>query len=358
MPPLRRIPGILRTPGMGERAYTYAKACGIIGKSFVGKRTINLERVSRLSELDRMVFPAASGDLPEKELLPDLEKRITERAVNSIVSIVDSFSNPPEFLTLLVRGYEYTELSNAISSSMEKEKNAKAYSRARFSGTNLGRFQTVRFDAWPDIRAMIEGTEFAFLLEREELFKDDKGAVSLQTVLDQHYYNALWKSLFALPLKDRFAGVRILSEEISLKNCCWALRLRTYYGMAPDEVKSHLIDIRVKGKKSLAGEAIQCLEFPLDSIAAWSPWRWKRFLNSESAGRHWNADPRYFQNAASRYLCRLARHYFRLNPFSLNTIFCFVKLKQFEEDLLTSGAEGLSIGMSGSDILSMLGVES
>jgi len=70
----------------------------------------------------------------------------------------------------------------------------------------------------------------------------------------------------------------------------------------------------------------------------------------------WRADPRHFQNAASRYLYRLARRFFHLHPFSLDFIFCYIKLKQFEEDFLTSDAEGLGMGMSGKDIVSMLGV--
>ena len=36
---------------------------------------------------------------------------------------------------------------------------------------------------------------------------------------------------------------------------------------------------------------------------------------------------------------------------------CFIKLKQFEEDLLTSVAEGLGLGMSGRDVFSLLEVE-
>jgi len=347
-------------PNMGERAYAYAKACGITGKSFVGKRVRSLERVGRLSELDRMVFPDSPGNLPEKELLRDLEKRIIGRSVDSIVSIVECFSRPPEFLLLLIRVYEYADLLNALSAYIEKENSRPAH-------TDLGRFQTVRFEAWPDVKAMLAGTAFDFLLDKKSILTDEQDAAqksfSLQSVLDRHYYNALWNSLFSLPARDRLATEKILSDEISLKNCCWALRMRTYYGMNDDEVKSHLIDISVKSKKkpgprSLAKDALECLKFPLDSFSAWSAWRWKDFLNPFSGARQWQADPRYFQNAASRHLYRLARHHFRISPSSLDSIFCFIKLKQFEEDILTSSAEGLSVSMASRDILSMLGVES
>ena len=352
-------------PNTGERAYVFAKTCGIIGKSFVGKRMHSLEKVTRLSELDRMIFPSSPLNLPEKELLVDLEKRIIGRTVNSIISIVECFSRPPEFIVHLLKSYEYLDLINAVNASIEKETNLPAY-------TDLGPFQTIRFNAWPDIKAMVEGTAFDFILDIKNILnvtgdKTEK-KFALQNALDRHYYENLWKSLLRLPARDRQAAERILSDEISLKNCAWVLRLRCYYAMPPAKVRAYLLDIPAGGKarrhqakqasRTLADDALKCLEFPLNNFSAWSSWRWKEFLNSSSAERLWQVDPKYFQNAASRHLFHLAKHYFRLKPFSLDTIFCFIKLKQFEEDLLTSGAEGLSVGMSTKDIISMLGVES
>jgi hypothetical protein len=338
-------------PGAGERAYAYAKACGVIGRSFIGRRIAGLGSAARLSEMDRLVFPNSSRDLPEKELLSDLEGRIIHRAAASIIAIVNCFSKPPEFLSLLVRGYEYADLKSALAASPSAKKPVF---------TALGRFNTVRFDAWPDIPAMIRGSEFEFLLERDGTLKKEIEGVSLQTLLDRHYYERLWKSLSSLPKKDKEAAETILADEISLRNSGWVLRLRSYYEMPPEELKAQLIDIRAgrirAGKGSLAADAYDCLEFPLDSRAAWSSWRWARFLNPERGGQ-WRADPRYFQNAASLYLYRLARKRFRVHPFSLDTVFCFIKLKQFEEDLLTSYAEGLGMGMSGRDVFALLEVE-
>jgi vacuolar-type H+-ATPase subunit C/Vma6 len=322
-----------------------------------------LEKASQLSELDRMVFSASAKSLPEKELLRDLEKRIINREVNSIIAIVECFSKPPEFFTLLIRSYEYADLLSAINASRDKERNAPAH-------VDLGRFQTVRFEAWPDIPKMIEGTAFKFLLDKIDKPGIGKGSIlekpglALQGVLDQHYYSALWNALFSLPAGDRQAARKILSDEISLKNSSWALRLRTFYQMPPEEVKQHLVDIPPKGKKPLgknshflASEALACLDYQLDNYSDWSSWRWKEFLNPPFEGRHWQAAPRFFQNAASRYLYNLARHHFRLNPSSLDTVFCFIKLKQFEEDILTSSVEGLGIGIPVKDTISMLGVE-
>jgi vacuolar-type H+-ATPase subunit C/Vma6 len=336
-------------PGAGERAYAYAKACGIIGKSFVGRRMAGLGGVSRLSELDRLVFPGSSRDLPEKELLSDLEGRIIDRAVKSIIAIVDCFSKPPEFLSLLVRSYEYADLKIALTASGAGETKKPAF-------TDIGRFNTVKFDLWPDIPAMIRGSEFEFLLDKDGTVKKETDGISLQTQLDRHYYENLWNSLGFLSGRDKEAAETILSDEISLRNSGWVLRLRRYYGMSGDEVKLHLIDIQAGKRRSLARDAFGCLELSLEARAEWSSWRWVQFLNPERGGQ-WQANPRYFQNAASRYLYRLARRYFRVHPSSLDTVFCFIKLKQFEEDILTSNAEGLGMGMSSRDVLGLLEVE-
>jgi vacuolar-type H+-ATPase subunit C/Vma6 len=327
----------------GERAYAHAKACGIIGRSFVGRRIANLENAARLSELDRMIFPNSFANLPERELLFDLEKRIEDRTANSLLTIVRGFSKPPEFLVLLLLAYEYTDLKNAAISIIEKDPEPPPH-------MDLGRFSTVNFSAWPDLRKMVEGTQYTFLLLMRKNNPDKQTEIiALESALDSHYYNALWKSLHSLPIRERRVSEKILSDEISLKNSSLALRLRHCYNMREDEVKAHLVDIK-------AEDAIQSLEYPLDSFDEWSKWRWKVLLNPEIPGRHWSADPRHFQNAASRHLYHLARHNFYSGSTSLDTIFCFFKLKQFEEDLLTGVAEGIGIGMTPREVFSTLGL--
>jgi hypothetical protein len=131
--------------------------------------------------------------------------------------------------------------------------------------------------------------------------------------------------------------------------------------MDADAIKEHLVHIS-GGKGStdrsidLADDALAILELPLDNGADWEKWRWAKFLNPRQAGEIWTADPRFFQNAASIYLYKQARRCFHLRPLSLDVVSCFIKLKQFEADLLTSVAEGLGQGMASQEVLSLLGV--
>lgn len=343
-------------PGSGERAYAYAKACGIIGKSFLPPAMGSLASVRRLSELDRLVFPHTSKDLPERELLPDLERRIIQRSADQIVTLVRGFKNPPELLVRLVRSYEYADMANVLGALSAGENAPPAY-------TDIGPFRTVRFEAYPDLKAMTAGSEFSWLLKED--VSGDTGGAFLQTRLDQQYYRSLWTSLSGLAKKDSMAAEKILSEEIALRNAAWVLRLRCYYAMSAEEIRRRLVFIpqAKPGKKALPADeeknplvrdALAALTADLDTFAEWRSWKRFDMLNAERPGEHWRADPRYFQNASAHYLYRLAKKLFRRRPFSIDTMFCFIKLKLFEEDILTNAAEGLSLGMASAEVFSLL----
>ncbi|MDR1787471.1 MAG: V-type ATPase subunit [Treponema sp.] len=338
----------------GERAYAYAKACGVIGKSFIGKRALPLRSADRLSALDRLVFGGGSRDLPERELLPDLETRIALRAVSAIRAVISCFRSPPEALVLLLRAAEYNDLRNCIAAFLAGE-TAKT---PRF--TDMGPFRVLKIDKWPDLPAMIADTEFAFLLDKDgKLTRTASDATALQSALDLRYYTALWQALQKLPRRDRRVSQDLLAKEISLLNAAWVLRLRTYYEMEVAELAKLLCRVPegASGRKSFAAEAEAALVLPLDSRQPWAAWRWQGFLNAETPGEAWAADPRFFQNAAARYLYRQARRAFHVHPLSMDTFFCFIKLKQFEEDLLTSSAEGLGLGLSSAEVSALLEVQ-
>jgi hypothetical protein len=381
----RRVSGELRLTlrnnpfvDSGERAYAFAKACGIIGKSFVGKRIVLLKKLQSLNELDRLVFPEAGRELPGRELLADLERRILQRTTRQILAVIDSFSEPPQLLIRQLRSCEYSDLKTCLHHISGGKTDLPVLN-------DIGRFRTVRFKAYPDFAAMLTGTEFEFTLAKDlsSIKSASHDLTPLEAELDLRYYTLLVQSLSGLSAEDCLLAWQILADEISLRNCVWALRLRTYFKKKPDETAAYLMDIKMpvssapaaisgavhirknpnnvqspdSGKEiSLAAEAYELLDFPLDTRSAWKNWRWKCLLNPEKPGAAWSADPRYFQNAASQYIYRLSLRCFRLMPFSVSSGFCYIKLKQFEEDLLTSVTEGLGLGMNGNDVFNLLEV--
>lgn len=375
--PVERLLGGGRHPvDAGERAYAYAKACGIIGKSFVGKRITALVKPHSLSELDRLVFPGVFRELPERELLTDLEGRILQRTTRHILTVLDSFSKPPQLLIRQLRSCEYADLKTCLYNISTSKAIPPVLS-------DIGRFRTVRFSAYPDLAAMLGNTEFEFILDRDinAMKSAQFDFTPLEAELDQRYYTLLVQNLRRLSSDDSLLIRQILADEISLRNCVWALRLRTYFNKKPEETAKYLMELKIpvepasveipgaihphrnlphsnsagSGREiSLAAEAHAMLELALDTRSDWKNWRWESMLNPVHPGEHWSADPRYFQNAASAYIYRLALRCFRLMPFTFNSVFCYIKLKQFEEDLLTSVTEGLGLGMTGNDVFNLL----
>jgi vacuolar-type H+-ATPase subunit C/Vma6 len=334
--------------------YAYAKACGITGKSFIGERISSLTGLRSLSELDRLIFPGSYRELLGMELLSDLEKRIIARTIRQILLIVSSFDKPPELLVHMLRIYEYSDLKACFQNIAFGEKKPPVL-------CDIGSFQTVNFSAYPDIDVMLKNTDFNFLVS-DELKSDGMDINSIETKLDYLYYLNLINYLPGLGEEDRMIIQRILYEEIALRNCVWALRLRTYFKKSEKETKNYLMEIKTNnntGKSlSLASDALESLDFPLDSRQSWENWKWEFLLNKETSNDLWKADPRQFQNAASQYLYKITLRSFHRSPMSISSIFCYIKLKQFEEDFLTSIAEGLALGMDSAGVFKLLEVSS
>jgi len=342
-----------RLPDSGERAYVYAKACGIIGKSFVGKRIATLGTLRSPTELDRLLFPEEHHELLGRELLVDLEKHIEKRAVNQILSIINSYTNPPELFIRQMRVYEYSDLKACLHHITGGIKTIPSL-------CDIGRYRTINFEAFPDLGAMLKGTEFAFVLSRDlkALQSDSADFTPIETELDTNYYLGLAESLDQLSGEDKAIAQRILADEISLRNCVWALRLRTYFHKSAADTGDHLMNISLHTNpaRDLAAEAMGSLYLPLDSRAQWNGWKWAKFLNPEKSGEPWSVNPRHFQNAASQYLYQLAWRNFHSAPGEMSSTFCFIKIKQYEEDLLTSIAEGLGMGMNSANVFELLEV--
>ncbi|MDR2150850.1 MAG: V-type ATPase subunit [Spirochaetaceae bacterium] len=331
----------------GEQAFIYAKACGIIGRSFIDNNLAVLRGINHLSDLDKLVFPDTHHELPAKQLLRDFEDRVTQQAIKQITAMVNLFHKIPDLLIQLIRSYECADLKIVLSAHIHGEKVMPGF-------TDIGLFRTIKFEAYPDLLAMLKGTNFEFLLHDDLLSGVKDNAIDIQMFIDHHYYKILLASVKKLNKKDRQHIEILLREEIILHNIIWALRLRTYYRLSPEAVRSKLIAI--PEDNALARDALASLSFSLQNRSDWKGWKYECFLNPDYSDRQWEADPRYVQNKIALYVHRRIRKFFHGNPFSLDTAFCFIKLKQYEEDILTSIAEGLGLGLSSTDVFSLIEV--
>jgi hypothetical protein len=285
----------------GERAYIYAKTCGIIAKSFVEDRVNRLSAISSIEALDDLVFGAVGSGAN----IDDIEKRFAQREREAIAKILKSFSHPPKLLMLLAESDRPTERSSG-------EKNV------------------------PSSEAQ------------------DINEIARQ---NNAYYTALWNELKKTPFSNRKLITSIIADEICLKNAVWALRLRVYYLLRPERIKDFLVTLKPEKKqRPFHSDALKSLELDIEEESEWHAWRLWKYVNKPVSGQFWKIDPQYFQNQASLHLYHLARKNLRKSPFTLDTACCFIKLKQFEKEILTSVAEAVRLGLTGGDALVILGL--
>jgi hypothetical protein len=284
-------------------------------RSFVAGRENRLAAVSGMAAFEDLVFgDRVSGKTGAA--IDDIEKRLGRREDEAIAKIMKSFpqGKPPKLLQMFAEG---------------------------------GRCGQVPSGEANDTRnADDENGDPAEMRELSGIARQN-GA----------YYTALWDELENTPLSDRRLITAITAEEIRLKNAVWVLRLRAYYALPPEQIKAFLIMVgQGKNKKPLYADALKALEPDIEEEAQWYRWRLWKYVNKPVPGKYWKIDPRYFQNRASLSLYHLARKALRGSPFTLDTACCFIKLKQFEKDVLTAVAEAVRLGLTGADALDILGL--
>ncbi len=340
-------------------AYAYAKATGLYGKSFIAGSNSRLLSLSRLSDLDRLLFPQNPLEVPEKELSRQTERRIIERSLERIKRVLKAWREPPAVLVQLLRAVELSDLKAAMQAKAQGDRLCPPYS-------DLSPFGRMRWEAWPDIAKISADSEYAWVGKREII---PEKILEIELECDRQYYNDIWKMLPAAsdikakkqsPLKaGSSATIRIgarpslrtyISEEISLKNLTWALRLHVYYGYSKERIESFLIDIPSL-RPSLMALAKEALLISPDDEEGWQNFRRSDLVNPTARGRFWTIDPVFVQNRAATYRARRARRLFRLAPFTVDALGAWLRLVQHEEDLLTAFAEGLSLGLTARDIV-------
>ena len=109
----------------GGSAYVYAKASGILGKSFVGSRSENLFNAQSLSELWEMVFNSPVPSVPEVLLANKIENEASRKFIHDYLKLLEVYSNPDRFLVSLLERIEVENLKVfAASASLSESRDS------------------------------------------------------------------------------------------------------------------------------------------------------------------------------------------------------------------------------------------
>ncbi|MCR4939602.1 MAG: V-type ATPase subunit [Treponemataceae bacterium] len=329
-------------------SYVYAKAGGMLARSFTGARTASLFEVKKLAELWTLVFGDDVPVVPEEMLAEKIERKAELTFVTDFKNLLDCYSKPEPVSLALLQYYDYCNLKD-ISHALQN--GAKELP----SIVDIGRFSMLDYSAWPSLPDITKGSPLAWydkLPSRSEQ-KD------FDLRLDTQYMLSLWDSVKKVPAGERKSISELVGEKLVLQNCIWALRLKVYYKMSEDEILKNLVFLSDKKDSSdpLAGEAVTILSFAVDTYSDWSKWKYAYLLNPHTEGEVWSVDPRWLQQSVMLDINKKALKHFHRNPFTADVLVSWFMIKQYELDCIRTAAEGLRLSVDEAHMKEFAGIE-
>lgn len=327
-------------------AFVYAKASGVLAKSFVGPRAASLFAVNSLHELWSLVFQTEVPVIPEMLLAEKIEQEAEAAFLNDYISLLNNYSRPQSLLVNLLRFYDYDNLKDIGASLCTANLTGEIPVLPHLA--KIGQYSMLNYEAWPDLKLITSGSTVEWYNNIPDFSKQQE----LDTKLDLQHIRELWDSALHLKGGARQPVLDLLQEEIVMHNIVWALRLRVYYDMDAEEIYPSFVtvkpleNLREIKKDPLAGPAVKILSLPTDSYAEWSTWKYASLLNPNEEGVVWNVDPRWIQQAAKVAIQKKALRQFHRYPFTPHVLFCWFKIKQYELDCIRTVAEGLRLEVS------------
>mgnify|MGYP002854727715 CR=1 FL=1 len=329
------------------KSYIYAKASGLIGKSFTGERTSLLFTVKSLGELWTLIFNTQPPLLPEVLLARQIESEAFSILIKQYVYFLNQFDKKQRILELPLLLFDSDNLKTVGAALCAGEKDCPPLS-------DLGEFSRFNFSAWPDIAKITEGTEFSWYNQVVDMHEQQKNdyRIDIQTV---QYF---WKQLHTLSGYDYEILVNLFKTEYTLKNIVWALRLKSNYQMQKEEIINNLIYVTDSPSKDdpIAAPALAILDKELDSWEQWQNWRYACLLNPHTPGEIWSVDPIWIEGKGRIKFTQMARRVFHQNPMSISSIIGWFKVKAFELSCIRTAVESLRLGISKQEAMNTVGV--
>lgn len=329
-------------------SYVYAKAGGMLARSFVGPRAAALFEVKKLAELWALVFGDDVPVVPEEMLAEKIERKAELTFVSDFTNLLECYSKPEPVSLALLQYYDYCNLKDISHAIQNGEKELPPV-------VDLGNFSMLDYSAWPSLADITKNSPLSWYDTVPS--RSEQKAFDLK--LDTQYMLSLWDALGKVPSSERKSVSELISQKLILQNCIWALRLKVYYKMSNEDILDNLVFLG-KNKDStdpLAGEAVSILSFAVDTYSDWSKWKYAYLLNPHTEGDIWSVDPRWLQQSVILDINKKALKHFHRNPFTADVLVSWFMIKQYELDCIRTAAEGLRLSVDETHMKEFAGIE-
>lgn len=329
-------------------AYIYAKASGILSKSFIGSRTHLLFEQKSLSDLWTLLFKSPAPSVPEVLLAEQIEHEAMSRFIKQYTSFLDLYDKPnPVYLDQLCI-YEAENLKEIAAALINNEHELPSH-------IDLGKYGKLNFEGWPDIAKITKDSDFAWYNSLPEYSKQQERELAVDLQVVRHLASSLHKMKGSVYK----SLVKIYRNEYTIKNIVWALRLKLYYKYTNEQIIDKLIYISDGPTKddTIAGPALKVLDMPIDEYSAWANWKYAKLLNPHTEGEVWKVDPACIERKNRIRLNEIAYHIFHHYPGSDSCLICWYKIKNFELSCIRTAVESLKLNIDSAEAMRIIGLD-
>ena len=173
-------------------AFVYAKASGMLSKSFVGERIARLFEAKSLPDLWTLVFQSEVPLVPEIMLAKQIEQKAEASFLEDFASLLNSYAKPEPVSLALLQYYEYVNLKEIASAILVGKKTLPKI-------INLGKYSILNYKHYPNLGKITEKTPFEWYktvpTRQEQKDVDHR--------LDVQYIRSLWSAIQHVPSSER-----------------------------------------------------------------------------------------------------------------------------------------------------------
>lgn len=331
----------------GAGSFIYAKASGIIGKSFVGPRTQILFEQKSLGDLWTLLFNTPVPLMPEALLAEEIEKQAFKSFVSTYAYFVSLYSKPSSILTDQLLIYEAENLKEIGAALCSGELKCPDL-------IDIGNLQTLHIEYWPDIQKITKGTAFDWYNHVPEVHEQQK----LEYKIDLQVLQQLWNSIRKMSGENREVLYDLFRNEYIINNIIWALRLKVHYQYKNEQIIQNLMYVTEKPSLDdpLAEPAIRVLDYPIDEYEAWQKWRFRDLLNPHTPGEIWNVDPGWIERMSRIKLSKNALHIFHQHPMTEASLIGWFKVKSNELSYIRTAVESIRLSINPNEAMDAVGI--
>ena len=330
----------------GAAAFVFAKANGILGKSFTGKKAHQLFAAKSLGEIWTLLFKSQPPLVPEVLLSQQIEEKAFSDFISQYVKFIEMYDKPEEVLVDQLLLFEGENLKEIGAELCKGEKNLPKL-------IELGKYSSLNYKAWPDLKKITAGTAFSWYNKIPSIHEQQK----LELKIDLQVCRHLWESAQKEKGEAREALLELYKQEFIIKNIVWVLRLRLYYKMKTEDIVQNLIYVTDKPRHSdpVAGPALKIIDWPLDEYELWSTWRYSALVNPHTEGQVWQIDPIWIERCNRTSIYKKAGILFHQFPADPCALIGWYKMKNFELSCIRTAVESIRLNVNPEEAMEAIG---